>query len=373
MIDNDSFIDKKIKEKLMNEINIVPQSIHNIITETGRNITIKRTSKSLLKYVVASLLIFTVGFTTLGITNPTYAQKIPVIGSIFKTLDQMLNPNYYYPQTLYYNYDKYSSVLNISSIYKGYKVTIKEVAYDGISLTMAFTITSKSPIPIKPDGVSMDLEINGENFIHNNSGILTGSLSEDKKTFNGITEAFLTKNNKLPTSYIQTKIHDKTSTNYINIPDKFNLKINIISFYKARNINGVWTHDKFSGNWNFNTLITNEKLKGKIKEIQTVINLDKYEKGFRMNKLIITPLNTTLLGTSPIIFNNQVNFFVSDNYGRELPSKCICLDGISSPYYYMFNYKEIDKDVKSLTFIPYRYKNNLKVFYDQKFTIAINK
>lgn len=360
MIDNDFLVDKKIKEKLRKENNIVPQSIHQIIMETGSKLPKRRYSKSIIKYAVASLLIFTVGFTSLGVTNPAYAQNIPVIGSVFKTLNQMI----------FSNYDNYSSDLNISSIYNGYKITVNTVAYDGISLTMAYTLTSKSPLPFNPTFVEISFKINEKAYNHANVSIISGKLSKDKKTFNGIVETYISGNNYMP-----TEIPDKTSTAYLDIPpDKFNLKININSFWNLNKSKGKGelAYDTLKGDWNFNTFITNEKLKGKVKEIKTAINLDKVEKGWRINKLITTPLNTILLGTASD-FNKFIGFIVYDNNGRELIRKGTAGGGMGLINYFMLSYNEIYKDTKALTFIPYLAKNKPNTpFEDYSVNLNLN-
>lgn len=57
-----------------------------------------------------------------GMTMPTYASNIPIIGSIFEMF------NY----KTFENYDKYALDLNITKESNGLKITINKVVYDEI-------------------------------------------------------------------------------------------------------------------------------------------------------------------------------------------------------------------------------------------------
>lgn len=356
-MDNYFSTDKKIKEKLLSENNIVPQTIHQLFLESGSKLTMKRKKRFTLKYLVASILLVVVGFTSLGVANPIFAQGLPVIGSVFKQLNQML----------YSNYDDYSSDMNISSTDHGYKVTINKVAYDGISLAMAYTITSKAPLPIHPDSVEMNFEINGKVYWSQVVGNLSGKLSKDKKTFHGIVETILAQNNSTP-----SQTQGKISTDYVEIlPDKFHLKINIQSFDINTTQYEKFVNDRITGRWSFNMFVTNEKLKGKVKEIKTAINLNTIDKDLSVTKLITTPLNTILQGT---IFNydHDIDFLIYDNDGRRLLGKGGGIGEMGLTTCFSYTYKEIYKGTKSLTFIPYELLKTPKTEQPQLLSADLN-
>ncbi len=99
----------------------VPEEINKRIDDTINNLgKRKRNYKKLQAYVrncIAGTIIF-------GVTMPTYAQNIPILGKIFERFDSRI----------YENYDKYASDLNITKESNGYRVTINKIVYDTLDL-----------------------------------------------------------------------------------------------------------------------------------------------------------------------------------------------------------------------------------------------
>lgn len=326
MIDNSILMDEKIKNRIDKEINDVPDNLQQLIVETVNKLPDKRKPKMKLRYGIAAVLIALISLTTIGITNPTYAKSIPVVGQLFKAMDSFL----------FSKYDNFSSNVNMTKESNGYKITVSKVAYDGIYLTLAYKIESKKPISFKPNdiGLVVKLSMNDYGSFSMNTIAQHVEFSNDKKSFTGTSDIVLDE-----------------LLNHSKIPDKFNLEIEIEKIFEINNLKqGI--NNEISGNWNFNTQVISEKAKGNVKEINCNINLDKIEKGLTINKLTLTPLNSILY--YPHTNNSsKISYIMYDDKGRIFPIKSQGISqGVLGDSCFM-NFKEVCSDSKKLTFIPY--------------------
>lgn len=333
MIDNEFLMDDKIKKRLRLENSVIPENIHQIIVETGNKLPTRKRSRRGVKYLATALLIIIFGLTTVGMTNPSYARNIPLIGSVFKALDSVL----------YSKYNSYATDLNITKESNGYKMTLNTVAYDGIYLTIAYTVKSDCVFPFEPTGFTINYLINGKQMDQMNTSVISGKLSADKKTYKGVAETILNSS-------------DATElAGHAGRSNKFNLDINIVKMYFSKMFGNITTYKTINGPWSFSTSITNQKSKGKICEQVINVNLDSIEKGMKLNKLVLTPLNTILQGTNS---NDpwKYNYIVYDDKGRVFPMKNNAGgDNLS----FQMSFKGIYSDTKTLTFIPYMYKKRV--------------
>lgn len=69
---------------------------------------------------------------TLGMSFPTYAKQIPIIGDIFKALGN----------SIYENYKDSASEINITKESNGINITINDAVFDGSNITLTYTIES---------------------------------------------------------------------------------------------------------------------------------------------------------------------------------------------------------------------------------------
>lgn len=145
---NENYMDEIIKRELKKETIEVPEDIKSKINDTIVNLNTRKKKKTKLKIAVSVAAIF-VAFLTLGITMPAYAQNIPIIGSIFKLLDN----------GVYEEYDEYSSDINVTKESNGVKVTISSIVYDGIDLNVAYTVERDEPIKSNPHILGKDFFI----------------------------------------------------------------------------------------------------------------------------------------------------------------------------------------------------------------------
>lgn len=328
MLDKDFLIDDRIKERLKEENGVIPGNIELMIKETGSKLSKRRNSTIIIKRVAAVFLALFIGVGVFGVTMPSYAKDIPIIGSIFKTLDK----------NLYAKYDEYSLKIGMSQESNGVKVTVNNVVYDGMGLCIDYTVEAKEPMKIEPNSMTVQLKVNGKKTMVVGTCATEGVFSSDKKTYRGMAEAFL---------------KDISSSENIEIPEQFDLGISIKGMYDRHKMGSdQQENNEIAGVWNFTTQVTSEKSKGKVKEIGCNVCLDKLENGMKVSKLTLSPLNTTLEGIN-LKKVDGFGFIVYDDKERGLPLKTIASGSDKQSEYFRLSFKESYGDTKTLTFIPY--------------------
>ena len=340
---NDDLFDDEIRKKIKNEIKYIPDDINEKIDDAVRKIekrrfNVKKVSSICVVCVTTTLL--------LGMAMPTYASNIPVIGSIFKMF------NY----KIYENYDKYASDLNITKESNGVRMTINKVVYDGIQISLFYTVESESEINEDPRFPGAELKINGKKTTFGGGG--TGKYLNDKRTFVGSMEYNVGKKN-----YVPKDVQEKTFLGgNVEIPNEFVLSLNI---------DEIGVENTIKGEWNFNIPVSSEKVNGKVNEQKCDIDLSKISDGYHINKIITTPLNTSIQGIKidKEDESEYLDFAVFDDKGRYIQFKSAGATGNKDEEgnfvtYFGNNFKEIYDDTESLTFIPY--KNSFKESDDTK-------
>lgn len=331
---NENYMDEIIKRELKKETIEVPEEIKSKINGTLENLNIKKKKKTKLKIAVSVAAVF-VAFLTIGITMPAYAQNIPIIGSIFKLLDN----------GFYEEYDEYASDINVTKESNGVKVTISSIVYDGIDLNVAYTVESDEPMKSNPHILEKDFFINGKLTTFSSGG--SGKFLDDNKTYIGV-ETFKVSKDEVP-----KEIQEKTLLGgYVEVPDEFTLTLNIKEFL-----------GEIKGDWNFNIQVASEKVNGKVKEIDVDKNLNQLATDMKVNKVITTPINTVLYASSKNDgSSSDIEYIVEDNKGRMLQMKSSSGSGDAERIYFSYNFKEKYDDTKKLTFTPYirTYSNSIE-------------
>ncbi|WP_238918059.1 DUF4179 domain-containing protein [Clostridium sp. YIM B02555] len=331
---NDELFDEKVRGKIKNEINYVPEDINSKLNDAINKLGKRRSNA---KKIASICSIFIIGMLLLGITMPAYASNIPIIGGIFKIFNDKR----------YEKYDEYSSDLNITKESNGVKITINKVVYDGLELNLFYTIESEEEMKHIPNFDNAELKINGSKVSFSSGG--KGKFIDDKKTFVGITQYSIGENN-IRLKELKGKVGEGE---YIEIPDKFMLNININKIEYTKD-------DWVNGNWEFNIPVSNEKINGKVNEKDCNIDLSDIVNGYQINKIIATPINTAIQGVSKDDNGDGLSFSVFDNKGRffrengSSASSDIDKDG-NNTIYFNNEFKEVYEDTEALTFIPYRY------------------
>lgn len=328
---NDELFDSKIKKRIKNEINCIPDDINEKIDETFIKI---RKRKGNLKKVCSICVVCIIGTILFGLTMPTYASNIPIIGNIFEMF------NY----KTFENYDKYASDLNITKESNGLKMTINKVVYDEIDLSIFYTVESENKLEESPMFPGAKLKINGKETTFGAGG--QGEFFNDNKTYAGVIEYKVGEKKQVPKE-VQNKIF---LGGYVEIPDKFILSLNIDEILSSGD-------NVIKGNWNFNIPVTSEKVSGKVNEQNCDIDLSNLVDGYHINQVITTPLNTLIQGTitGQPNYNYELSFYVFDDKGRMLPSKSGSGSGDEGIIYISNGFKEVYDDTDSITVIPYKH------------------
>lgn len=333
MKNNYDLFDKDIRNRLKMENIKVPEEINKKIDDTINNLGKRKRNYKKASGICAACIAGTIIF---GVTMPTYAQNIPILGKIFERLDSIT----------YENYDKYASDLNITKESNGYRVTINKIVYDTLDLEVFYTIQSDKPLEDGVDLLDVKLGINN-NFI--SSGFGGRGEKVDDFTYVGVKDYSIASE-----KFAKEELNKNILGEDIKIPNNFDLNINISSL-------GNITEDvKIEGDWNFNIPISDELVRENIKEQNLNINLGDELKGVELNKLIQTPINTILqvTETRDLYDYGTLSFVIFDDKGRYLYSKSgtgigdIYKNG-NSKLFNSYNFKEVYDDSKSLTIIPY--------------------
>nr|WP_286172882.1 DUF5643 domain-containing protein [Caproiciproducens sp. MSJ-32] len=130
------------------------------------------------------------------------------------------------------------------------------------------------------------------------------------------------------------------------------------------------------GKWDFKFKVSNDKLEGKIVQIDTSIDLSEIRPSLEVTEVIFTPINTvlrTVEDNSSIDFID--NFIVLDDKGRLLEFKSSEGNGSTklNKTFFEHTFKNIYEDTNSVTFIPVKYREELSQNnYDEKEVLLNN-
>ena len=132
------------------------------------------------------------------------------------------------------------------------------------------------------------------------------------------------------------------------------------------------------GNWNFDIQVTNELVKGEVDEYKLNESLNSINESVNINKLLITPINTSIQGTYLGEEGIEFEFLVFDDKGRYILPKSGNEFGSrvnNEEYINYFNkqFQEVYEDTESLTFIPYKYRSNYEGVKTATFEIKENE
>lgn len=335
----ESLIDDILKEKAKSENLKLSKDLDFKIDKTLLDLPDRKKSKrgkgikNFLKvaaFAVAIITCFSVAF-------PTYARNSPILKSVFELLSEK--------NLVDKGYVEYSSDLNLSDVSNGVKVTINGIVYDGIDLSIAYTVESEEEINIEPHIMHRTFKINGGLFDSSSS---TGSGKFINKNTYVAVDTFSVSND-----YIPKEVRESNFGMDEEIPDNFTMDLNIENFSEE-----IW------GDWKFKFKVSKDKIEGQVKEVKTSIDLSEIRDGLTVNEVIFTPINTVLRLSEDYIdlTGNRDGFIVVDDKGRNL--RMIGGNGHAPSseikgYYSQERYTSIYEDTKSVTFIPVIYKGEL--------------
>ncbi|MCM3409662.1 DUF4179 domain-containing protein [Metabacillus litoralis] len=149
--------------ELLNDIDIDENEFEEMEVSEFEKARVKKTLKKSLnqkkkmkgwkRNISAAAMIVGLSASAFGLTFPAYAGNIPVIGDIFRFLDNGRTG-------LYDNYKEYSTEVNMTEESKGISVTINDAIYDGKTVSVTYSIESDRDLGNDPY-IFGDLDIKG--------------------------------------------------------------------------------------------------------------------------------------------------------------------------------------------------------------------
>ncbi|GFZ30313.1 hypothetical protein CSC2_08390 [Clostridium zeae] len=348
-MNNDLLIDDILKEKANGEVLRLPEDLDLKLKQTLMDLPVRKKNNKVVKRTAAAAVLAVVVVTSLSAAFPAYARSMPVIGSVF----QFLSDRNFIDK----EYVKYSSDLNLSKTSNGTTVTINSIAYDGIDLSIAYTVESEKEIKNSPHIMDKEFKINGKVTSFGSGG--TGELI-NKNTYVGV-DSFNVSNDYLPEEQRKFILGGD-----VVIPDDFTMDLNIKEF-----------SDGTKGQWDFKFKVSLDQIKGKVKvkSVKTSIDLSKIVPNLKVNEVIFTPMNTVLRTESDNgSVEESARYIIFDDKGKSLSEKGSEAFGSAdtNKMYWQYNFKNVYDDTKSVTFIPMThikgYKDKVKIDADGVYT-----
>ncbi|MGL5380681.1 DUF4179 domain-containing protein [Clostridium sp.] len=277
--------------------------------------------------MVAALAIIVI---SAGISNPTFADDIPILKEIFKVLEKKENPVINSG-----NYSEYATNIGISKESNGITITIEEAVYTGDEVYVSYKIENKEDFPyltnISPNGyivneqgdyvqsneliekdiekILLDEEVNfnyTQEVNFNSYPFLTG-MFVDSKTFIGLRKYELVKNETIINNDGAYEMQS------IDIPEDIEISIKIPSVslpVKNSSPELVESNNNeryvVEGNWEFNIPL-------KLAQYETEeIEVNEVKDGFKLEKIIKTPFDIKVK-VVPLNQENKKTIFNKDN------------------------------------------------------------
>ena len=169
--------------------------------------------------IAASLFFAMIGCAgVIGIANPTYATDIPIVGDIFRFLDNDRTG-------VYDKYKENANEINVTKESNGNSITIKDAIFDGRTLSYTYEIKSNKDLGENPTLGSGGIKIEDYN------GGLTGSSGTqrvDKNTYVGKDTYTIDEQRKKINFQLKIKsIEDMTGVETKQIKGKWNFRISL--------------------------------------------------------------------------------------------------------------------------------------------------
>lgn len=257
-----------------NEINI-PDNLDERIVEGIKNAKLEKIKNNRRKRnraigtIAASLIVVT----TLVIANPALAAKIPIVGSVFESIEK----NIYFPG----NYSQYATSVNETAYSNGVGITLSEILCDGQSLYVTYIVENEKPFKYTSWGDSglMDMNQLITSEAYNKVDFTDEEL--DNSGFAGLEGRFINENTfvgvqKYHLSSLKSEIPDQfTFQTKINLIENYGVNANDKSYYK-------W------GTWAFKIPVTVDK------NLRKTIDLSEQEIEsdiVKVNSISITPFD----------------------------------------------------------------------------------
>ncbi|MBM7702993.1 DUF4179 domain-containing protein [Metabacillus iocasae] len=129
------FNDIKVKEQDYKELPVTDLEKAGLKKSLKQNLPKSRKNKW-KKQLVAAAVLIGLSTATIGLSFPTYASNLPIVGNIFTLLDEKL----------YGNYKEYSQELNLTENDKGIAITINDALFDGETVSVTYSVQTEQPL-----------------------------------------------------------------------------------------------------------------------------------------------------------------------------------------------------------------------------------
>ncbi|MBM6839141.1 YbaB/EbfC family nucleoid-associated protein, partial [Clostridium saudiense] len=152
---------------------------------------------------------------------------------------------------------------------------------DGIDLEIFYTVEGDKISKKNASGLYFQTEsfkVNGEELFV--GGLGSAEYVEESNVYVGSSNYFINSGDMLPTN-------DKGEM--VQVPDEFILTLDISEIQLIES-------GSIKGSWSFDILVSNEKIKNGVKAIEINEDLSSIEDGLILEDLILTPINTAILG-----------------------------------------------------------------------------
>ncbi|PHB40631.1 DUF4179 domain-containing protein [Bacillus pseudomycoides] len=149
--------DIDIDEKELEEMKAYEFEKEKVKRNLKQAIHKKKKTKNWKKGVAVASILVGLSVATLGIGFPTYAGGLPIVGDIFRFLDNGRTGLYENHKTntdgkkgLHYDYKQHATEINMTKESNGIKVTVNDAVFDGKTVSLTYSIESNQDLGQNP-------------------------------------------------------------------------------------------------------------------------------------------------------------------------------------------------------------------------------
>ncbi|WP_027634533.1 DUF4179 domain-containing protein [Clostridium hydrogeniformans] len=332
-MNREKIMDDILRDKIMENKIEVPENIKALVKNTIDNLPKKSKKKKIIKRTIITAATIVIAFSLFSATFPAVAKNIPIVNSVFSFLieNNSISDS---------SYIDYSDDIKLSQTSNGVTVVIDSIVYDTMKIAIGYTVKSDKKIEVEPHILDKTFKIDGKVVSFGSGG--TGEFI-DEYTYVGMDE-FSVGKKSFPKSIKASILGGE-----VDIPDTFNMDLNI------RELLG-----EVKGEWDFRFKVTNEKVKGKVKNIPLNLNLSKIDKDINVKEVITTPINTVIRTSmkNTTEYVDTLSYIVMDDKGKYLQINGASGNGGINTFHNEEYFSKVNDNTASLTFIPYIRRSN---------------
>lgn len=232
--------------------------------------SLQKKKKKWKKPVIGAAIVLCLSTTTFGLAFPTQASRVPIIGDIFRFLDNDRTG-------LYDHYKENANELNVMKESNGIKITVNDAVFDGKTVTLTYSIESERDLG--EDLTAFDrLNVKGSGGASGSSGV----TKVEKNKYVGLAK----------------------STQIMKEQEAVNVNWNVQQII----LNPETKPEKITGDWDFNFHLKATD--------STFLNVNKSmkQKGLKVNieKMMISPMSFTVYFSQDVSKELRKNWDVVD-------------------------------------------------------------